>query len=165
MKLLPWAFTYCLILLLGNNFMSLCTFCVLWHFFHLIWQPPCSSLSARVLHAITKTLYHKFPTLLKHMWFLFSVIYKLLASKSESIRVQALKVLGYFLKHLGHKWVNLSFSGGLFMLSYAKKARITSVEIARFPKIQCIRVLMLSKIWGFFVYIFLNFQIQSLLII
>ncbi|KAJ8368522.1 hypothetical protein SKAU_G00085500 [Synaphobranchus kaupii] len=31
------------------------------------------------------------------------VIYKLLASKSESIRVQALKVLGYFLKHLGHK--------------------------------------------------------------
>ncbi|XP_078078372.1 neurobeachin a isoform X4 [Mustelus asterias] len=30
------------------------------------------------------------------------VIYKLLASKSESIRVQALKVLGYFLKHLGH---------------------------------------------------------------
>ncbi len=36
---------------------------------------------------------------------LFRVIYKLLASKSESIRVQALKVLGYFLKHLGHKWV------------------------------------------------------------
>ncbi|TKS82883.1 Neurobeachin Lysosomal-trafficking regulator 2 [Collichthys lucidus] len=31
------------------------------------------------------------------------VICKLLASKSESIRVQALKVLGYFLKHLGHK--------------------------------------------------------------
>ncbi|XP_045149935.1 neurobeachin [Echinops telfairi] len=31
------------------------------------------------------------------------VIYKLLASKSESIWVQALKVLGYFLKHLGHK--------------------------------------------------------------
>ncbi|GAB1287537.1 Neurobeachin [Apodemus speciosus] len=30
------------------------------------------------------------------------VIYKLLASKSESIWVQALKVLGYFLKHLGH---------------------------------------------------------------
>ncbi|MEQ2165133.1 hypothetical protein GOODEAATRI_013957, partial [Goodea atripinnis] len=30
------------------------------------------------------------------------VICKLLASKSESIRVQALKVLGYFLKHLGH---------------------------------------------------------------
>ncbi len=36
---------------------------------------------------------------------LFRVIYKLLASKSESIRVQALKVLGYFMKHLGHKWV------------------------------------------------------------
>ncbi|TKS80785.1 Lipopolysaccharide-responsive and beige-like anchor protein [Collichthys lucidus] len=31
------------------------------------------------------------------------VIYKLMASKSESIRVQSLKVLGYFLKHLGHK--------------------------------------------------------------
>ncbi|XP_028976570.2 neurobeachin a isoform X9 [Esox lucius] len=31
------------------------------------------------------------------------VICKLLSSKSESIRVQALKVLGYFLKHLGHK--------------------------------------------------------------
>lgn len=37
-------------------------------------------------------------------FFLPRVIYKLLASKSESIRVQALKVLGYFLKHLGHKW-------------------------------------------------------------
>lgn len=33
------------------------------------------------------------------------VIYKLVACKSESIRVQSLKVLGYFLKHLGHKWV------------------------------------------------------------
>lgn len=31
------------------------------------------------------------------------VIYKLMACKSESIRVQSLKVLGYFLKHLGHK--------------------------------------------------------------
>lgn len=31
------------------------------------------------------------------------LIYKLLASKSENIRVQSLKVLGYFLKHLGHK--------------------------------------------------------------
>ena len=30
-------------------------------------------------------------------------IFKLLGSKSENIRVQALKVLGYFLKHLGHK--------------------------------------------------------------
>lgn len=35
----------------------------------------------------------------------YRVICKLLASKSESIRVQALKVLGYFLKHLGHKSV------------------------------------------------------------
>ena len=35
------------------------------------------------------------------------VICKLLASQSESIRVQALKVLGYFLKHLGHKSVLL----------------------------------------------------------
>ncbi|XP_053316593.1 lipopolysaccharide-responsive and beige-like anchor protein [Spea bombifrons] len=31
------------------------------------------------------------------------VVYKLLASKSEGIRVQALKVLGYFLKHLSPK--------------------------------------------------------------
>lgn len=45
-----------------------------------------------------------FPTILVSP-LLFRVIYKLLASKSESIRVQALKVLGYFLKHLGHKWV------------------------------------------------------------
>lgn len=37
----------------------------------------------------------------------YRVICKLLASKSESIRVQALKVLGYFLKHLGHKSVLL----------------------------------------------------------
>lgn len=36
-------------------------------------------------------------------FYIFRVIYKLLASKSESIWVQALKVLGYFLKHLGHK--------------------------------------------------------------
>lgn len=41
---------------------------------------------------------------------LFRVVYKLLASKSESIRVQALKVLAYFLKHLGHKWVHPFFS-------------------------------------------------------
>lgn len=34
------------------------------------------------------------------------VIFKLLASKSEGIRVQALKVLGYFLKYLSPKWVN-----------------------------------------------------------
>lgn len=33
----------------------------------------------------------------------YSVIYKLLASKSEGIRVQALKVLGYFLRHLSQK--------------------------------------------------------------
>lgn len=33
----------------------------------------------------------------------YRVIYKLMASKSENIRVQSLKVLGYFLKHLGHK--------------------------------------------------------------
>lgn len=38
----------------------------------------------------------------------YRVICKLLASKSESIRVQALKVLGYFLKHLGHKSVLLA---------------------------------------------------------
>ena len=38
-----------------------------------------------------------------NLFFFFRVIYKLLASKSESIWVQALKVLGYFLKHLGHK--------------------------------------------------------------
>lgn len=35
--------------------------------------------------------------------FFFSVIYKLLASKSEGIRVQTLKVMGYFLKHLPPK--------------------------------------------------------------
>lgn len=33
------------------------------------------------------------------------VIYKLLASKSEGIRVQTLKVMGYFLKHLPPKYV------------------------------------------------------------
>ncbi|KTF77714.1 hypothetical protein cypCar_00032240, partial [Cyprinus carpio] len=35
-------------------------------------------------------------------WKKKNVVYKLLASKSESIQVQALKVLAYFLKHLGH---------------------------------------------------------------
>ncbi|XP_069826018.1 neurobeachin isoform X2 [Dendropsophus ebraccatus] len=44
------------------------------------------------------------------------VIYKLLASKSESIRVQALKVLGYFLKHLGHKKVEIMHTHSLFTL-------------------------------------------------
>lgn len=115
----PWevlAFThYCLILLLGNNFVSLCTFSLFCHFFHLIWQLSHRWPSACVSHKITETLYHKSPALLNHMHFLcvlfmlmlclFRVVYKLLASKSESIRVQALKVLGYFLKHLGHKWV------------------------------------------------------------
>ncbi|XP_075806953.1 neurobeachin isoform X1 [Microtus pennsylvanicus] len=45
------------------------------------------------------------------------VIYKLLASKSESIWVQALKVLGYFLKHLGHKRkVEIMHTHSLFTL-------------------------------------------------
>uniref|UniRef100_A0AAY4BUN1 Neurobeachin a n=1 Tax=Denticeps clupeoides TaxID=299321 RepID=A0AAY4BUN1_9TELE len=45
------------------------------------------------------------------------VIYKLLASKSEGIRVQALKVLGYFLKHLGHKRkVEIMHTHSLFTL-------------------------------------------------
>ncbi|XP_029458549.1 neurobeachin isoform X2 [Rhinatrema bivittatum] len=45
------------------------------------------------------------------------VIYKLLASKSENIRVQALKVLGYFLKHLGHKRkVEIMHTHSLFTL-------------------------------------------------
>uniref|UniRef100_A0A8C4RYK0 LPS responsive beige-like anchor protein n=1 Tax=Erpetoichthys calabaricus TaxID=27687 RepID=A0A8C4RYK0_ERPCA len=45
------------------------------------------------------------------------VVYKLLASKSESIRVQALKVLGYFLKHLGPKRkAEVMLGHGLFSL-------------------------------------------------
>uniref|UniRef100_A0A3P8ZPW2 Neurobeachin n=1 Tax=Esox lucius TaxID=8010 RepID=A0A3P8ZPW2_ESOLU len=45
------------------------------------------------------------------------VICKLLSSKSESIRVQALKVLGYFLKHLGHKRkVEIMHTHSLFTL-------------------------------------------------
>ncbi|KAM9853820.1 neurobeachin-like isoform 2-T2 [Aulostomus maculatus] len=45
------------------------------------------------------------------------VIYKLMASKSESIRIQSLKVLGYFLKHLGHKRkVEIMHTHSLFAL-------------------------------------------------
>ncbi|XP_069834775.1 lipopolysaccharide-responsive and beige-like anchor protein isoform X2 [Dendropsophus ebraccatus] len=45
------------------------------------------------------------------------VVYKLLASKSEGIRVQALKVLGYFLKHLSPKRkVEVMQGHGLFSL-------------------------------------------------
>ncbi|XP_053533643.1 lipopolysaccharide-responsive and beige-like anchor protein [Ictalurus punctatus] len=45
------------------------------------------------------------------------VIYKLLASKSEGIRVQALKVLGYFLRHLQPKRkCEVMLSHGLFSL-------------------------------------------------
>ncbi|XP_062288944.1 lipopolysaccharide-responsive and beige-like anchor protein isoform X3 [Scomber scombrus] len=45
------------------------------------------------------------------------VIYKLLASKSEGIRVQALKVLGYFLRHLPPKRKSeVMLSHGLFSL-------------------------------------------------
>ncbi|XP_030643537.1 lipopolysaccharide-responsive and beige-like anchor protein [Chanos chanos] len=45
------------------------------------------------------------------------VIFKLLASKSEGIRVQALKVLGYFLKHLPPKRKSeVMLSHGLFSL-------------------------------------------------
>ncbi|XP_046699240.1 lipopolysaccharide-responsive and beige-like anchor protein isoform X2 [Silurus meridionalis] len=45
------------------------------------------------------------------------VIYKLLASKSEGIRVQALKVLGYFLRHLQPKRKSeVMLSHGLFSL-------------------------------------------------
>ncbi|XP_054846047.1 lipopolysaccharide-responsive and beige-like anchor protein isoform X2 [Eublepharis macularius] len=45
------------------------------------------------------------------------VVYKLLASKSEGIRVQALKVLGYFLKHLAPKRkAEVMLGHGLFSL-------------------------------------------------
>uniref|UniRef100_A0A669BYI8 Neurobeachin n=1 Tax=Oreochromis niloticus TaxID=8128 RepID=A0A669BYI8_ORENI len=45
------------------------------------------------------------------------VIYKLLAAKNEGIRVQALKVLGYFLKHLSPKRkAEVMLSHGLFSL-------------------------------------------------
>ncbi|KAK5926231.1 hypothetical protein CgunFtcFv8_021822 [Champsocephalus gunnari] len=45
------------------------------------------------------------------------VIYKLLASKSEGIRVQTLKVMGYFLKHLPPKRkLEVMMSHGLFSL-------------------------------------------------
>ncbi|XP_071359650.1 lipopolysaccharide-responsive and beige-like anchor protein isoform X3 [Trachinotus anak] len=45
------------------------------------------------------------------------VIFKLLASKSEGIRVQALKVMGYFLKHLSPKRKSdVMLSHGLFSL-------------------------------------------------
>ncbi|XP_069386036.1 lipopolysaccharide-responsive and beige-like anchor protein isoform X2 [Paralichthys olivaceus] len=45
------------------------------------------------------------------------VVYKLLASKSEGIRVQALKVMGYFLKHLPPKRKSeVMLSHGLFSL-------------------------------------------------
>ncbi|XP_069017351.1 neurobeachin [Embiotoca jacksoni] len=45
------------------------------------------------------------------------VIYKLMTAKSESIRVQSLKVLGYFLKHLGHKRkVEIMHTHSLFTL-------------------------------------------------
>ncbi|CAJ0926621.1 unnamed protein product, partial [Ranitomeya imitator] len=45
------------------------------------------------------------------------VVYKLLASKSEGIRVQGLKVLGYFLKHLSPKRkVEVMQGHGLFSL-------------------------------------------------
>ncbi|XP_062872343.1 neurobeachin isoform X2 [Trichomycterus rosablanca] len=45
------------------------------------------------------------------------VVFKLLTSKSESIRVQALKVLAYFLKHLGHKRkVEIMHTHSLFTL-------------------------------------------------
>ncbi|XP_038569047.1 lipopolysaccharide-responsive and beige-like anchor protein isoform X3 [Micropterus salmoides] len=46
-----------------------------------------------------------------------NVIYKLLASKSEGIRVQALKVMGYFVKHLPPKRKSeVMLSHGLFSL-------------------------------------------------
>ncbi|XP_051933626.1 LOW QUALITY PROTEIN: neurobeachin-like, partial [Hippocampus zosterae] len=45
------------------------------------------------------------------------VLYKLLASKSEGIQVQSLKVLAYFLKHLGHKRkVEIMHTQSLFTL-------------------------------------------------
>uniref|UniRef100_A0A3B5RFA3 Neurobeachin n=1 Tax=Xiphophorus maculatus TaxID=8083 RepID=A0A3B5RFA3_XIPMA len=49
------------------------------------------------------------------------VVYKLLASKSENIRVQSLKVLGYFLKHLGHKRkVEIMHTHSLFTLLHER---------------------------------------------
>ncbi|KAG5837509.1 hypothetical protein ANANG_G00240020 [Anguilla anguilla] len=67
---------------------------------------------ASMIPADQRNGYGKPPPQLPHR-----VIYKLLASKSESIRVQALKVLGYFLKHLGHKRkVEIMHTHSLFTL-------------------------------------------------
>lgn len=56
----------------------------------------------------------------------YRVICKLLASKSESIRVQALKVLGYFLKHLGHK--SVPFCSLVLCLQQQKKRNCSPTE-------------------------------------
>ncbi len=56
--------------------------------------------SAFILYNFFHLLLHIFFSLVNNR-----VIFKLLASKSEGIRVQALKVLGYFLKYLSPKWV------------------------------------------------------------
>lgn len=58
----------------------------------------------------------------------YRVICKLLASKSESIRVQALKVLGYFLKHLGHKSVPFLLSGLMFTTNL-RNCRLTEAHL------------------------------------
>ncbi|KAM5192194.1 lipopolysaccharide-responsive and beige-like anchor protein [Mantella aurantiaca] len=64
------------------------------------------------------------------------VVYKLLASKSEGIRVQGLKVLGYFLKHLSPKRkVEVMQAHGLFsllaerLMLEAKTITVTSYNV------------------------------------
>uniref|UniRef100_A0A4W6DZY4 Neurobeachin n=1 Tax=Lates calcarifer TaxID=8187 RepID=A0A4W6DZY4_LATCA len=59
------------------------------------------------------------------------VIYKLMASKSESIRVQSLKVLGYFLKHLGHKRkVEIMHTHSLFTLLGERLMAILTEQVS-----------------------------------
>lgn len=54
------------------------------------------------MHIYTLDIFEKYSNLF--LFFnLFSVMYKLMASTSEGIRVQALKAMGYFLKHLAPK--------------------------------------------------------------
>ncbi|KAF7244148.1 Lipopolysaccharide-responsive and beige-like anchor protein [Varanus komodoensis] len=68
------------------------------------------------------------------------VVYKLLASKSEGIRVQALKVMGYFLKHLAPKDKVRSL-GVLLDPELSLEAQVTAVARNAFFQLRLINQL------------------------
>lgn len=77
-------------------------------FTHILYSHDCEKIYTYIIYILESLLLNNILRVIFLNFNSFSVIYKLLASTSEGIRVQALKAMGYFLKHLAPKWVYMT---------------------------------------------------------